>query len=48
MTPKGRNEHGPYFGLTDWVRLHNIYGKGGIVEANGRYHAEGSCCGAKA
>jgi predicted dithiol-disulfide oxidoreductase (DUF899 family) len=44
MTPKGRNEHGPYHALTDWVRLHNMYGKGGTVEANGRYHAA-SCCG---
>jgi predicted dithiol-disulfide oxidoreductase (DUF899 family) len=28
-TPKGRNEHGPYFSLTDWARPHNMYGKGG-------------------
>ena len=25
MTPKGRNEHGPYHGLMDWVRLHDEY-----------------------
>ena len=26
MTPKGRNETGPYHGLMDWVRLHDEYG----------------------
>ncbi|RVC83348.1 DUF899 domain-containing protein [Mesorhizobium sp. M4A.F.Ca.ET.022.05.2.1] len=26
MTPKGRNETGPYGGLMDWVRLHDEYG----------------------
>ena len=25
MTPKGRNETGPYHGLMDWVRLHDEY-----------------------
>ena len=25
MTPKGRNETGPYNGLMDWVRLHDEY-----------------------
>lgn len=25
MTPKGRNENGPYHGLMDWVRLHDEY-----------------------
>jgi predicted dithiol-disulfide oxidoreductase (DUF899 family) len=51
MTPKGRNENGPYHSLTDWVRLHDRYGKGGTVDAMGRFHEpEGSkaCCGAKA
>jgi predicted dithiol-disulfide oxidoreductase (DUF899 family) len=38
MMPKGRNETGPYHTLGDWVRLHNMYGKGGTVEATGRYH----------
>ncbi|TKB29026.1 MAG: DUF899 domain-containing protein, partial [Mesorhizobium sp.] len=25
LTPKGRNETGPYHGLMDWVRLHDEY-----------------------
>ena len=37
--PKGRNETGPYHTLGDWVRLHNMYGQGGTVEATGRYRA---------
>jgi predicted dithiol-disulfide oxidoreductase (DUF899 family) len=37
-TPKGRDETGPYHSLGDWARPHNMYGKGGEVEANGRYH----------
>ena len=41
-TPKGRNENGPYNSLADWVRPYNMYGKGGTVEANGRYHQP--CC----
>jgi predicted dithiol-disulfide oxidoreductase (DUF899 family) len=43
-TPKGRNEHGPYFSLTDWVRPHNMYGQGGEVAPNGRYTPPVSCC----
>src|SRR5579885_2117342 len=43
MLPKGRNENGPYHSLTDWARPRNMYGKGGTVEANGRYHTP-SCC----
>ena len=39
VTPKGRNEHGPHFSLTDWARPHNMYGKGGEVAPNGRYTA---------
>lgn len=27
LTPKGRNENGPNFNLTDWVRRHDEYGK---------------------
>jgi predicted dithiol-disulfide oxidoreductase (DUF899 family) len=38
--PKGRNETGPNHSLTDWARPRNMYGKGGSVEANGRYHAQ--------
>jgi len=44
VMPKGRDENGPYHTLADWVRLHNMYGKGGIVEASGRYHALGCAC----
>jgi predicted dithiol-disulfide oxidoreductase (DUF899 family) len=46
LTPKGRNEQGPYHSLTDCARPHNMYGKGGAVEANGRYHQPGSACAA--
>jgi predicted dithiol-disulfide oxidoreductase (DUF899 family) len=44
MTPKGRDENGPYKSLADWVRPRNMYGKGGSVEGNGRFHAEGCSC----
>jgi predicted dithiol-disulfide oxidoreductase (DUF899 family) len=44
MTPKGRDENGPYNTLADWVRPRNMYGKGGTVEANGRYHSGGCAC----
>ena len=37
--PKGRNETGPHHTLADWARPRNMYGKGGEVEGNGRYHA---------
>jgi predicted dithiol-disulfide oxidoreductase (DUF899 family) len=43
--PKGRNETGPYHSLTDWARPRNMYGKGGIVEGNGRFHAPACGCG---
>lgn len=42
--PKGRNENGPYHSLMDWARPKNMYGKGGIVEDNGRYHAPPCAC----
>jgi predicted dithiol-disulfide oxidoreductase (DUF899 family) len=45
-TPKGRNENGPYHSLTDWVRPHNMYGRGGTVEGTGRYHAANCGCAA--
>jgi predicted dithiol-disulfide oxidoreductase (DUF899 family) len=41
LTPKGRNEQRD---LTDWVRPRTMYGKGGMVERNGRYHASGCTC----
>jgi predicted dithiol-disulfide oxidoreductase (DUF899 family) len=46
LTPKGRNETGPYHSLTDWARPHNMYQHGGTVERNGRYHAPSCACGA--
>ncbi|WP_266168553.1 DUF899 domain-containing protein [Dyella subtropica] len=44
VMPKGRDETGPYRSLTDWVRPHDMYGKHGVVEGTGRYHAEGCGC----
>jgi predicted dithiol-disulfide oxidoreductase (DUF899 family) len=44
VTPKGRDEQGPHHSLGDWVRPHDMYGKGGTVEAFGRYHAETCGC----
>ena len=44
VTPKGRNENGLYHSLGDWVRPHDMYGKGGMVEGNGRYHAPACAC----
>ena len=41
-TPKGRGENGPYKTLADWVRPNDMYGRGGQVEGNGRYH-QASC-----
>lgn len=42
-TPKGRNES-PDRGMLDWVRPHNMYGKGGDVAPNGRFIPPVSCC----
>jgi predicted dithiol-disulfide oxidoreductase (DUF899 family) len=47
LTPKGRNETGPNYDLTDWVRHHDRYGAGGFVDRTGRYQSqplETSCC----
>jgi predicted dithiol-disulfide oxidoreductase (DUF899 family) len=44
VTPNGRAEHGPYHSLGDWARLHDTYGSGGAVEANGRYRADACGC----
>lgn len=46
LTPKGRNETGPGFNLTDWVRHHDRYDAGGYVAPTGRYVAEekSTCC----
>ena len=42
-TPKGRNETLGR-GMLDWVRPHNMYGKGGEVAPNGRFIPPVSCC----
>lgn len=44
VMPKGRDENGPYHSLGDWVRLRNMYGQGGTVEGNGRYHVPACAC----
>ena len=44
VMPKGRDENGPYRTLADWVRPRNMYGKGGVVEGNGRYHVPSCAC----
>ena len=44
VTPKGRQENGPYHSLADWVRPRNMYGNGGTVELNGRYHYPACAC----
>ena len=44
--PKGRNENGPYRSLGDWARPRTMYGKGGTVEGNGRYHSPTCGCSA--
>lgn len=46
LTPKGRDENGPHRSLADWVRPRNMYGTGGMVEGNGRYHVPGCGCSA--
>jgi predicted dithiol-disulfide oxidoreductase (DUF899 family) len=43
-TPKGRSENGPYHSLADWVRPHDMYGRGGTVEGSGRYHSADCGC----
>jgi predicted dithiol-disulfide oxidoreductase (DUF899 family) len=46
LTPKGRNENGPNFDLTDWVRHRDRYGADGRVNATGRWEPTGKtdCC----
>ena len=48
VMPKGRNEPGPHFNLVDWARPRTMYGKGGTVANNGRYHDASCACGAHA
>lgn len=48
LTPKGRNETGPNFNLTDWVRHHDRYDSGGHVNDKGQWVAApalAGCCG---
>jgi predicted dithiol-disulfide oxidoreductase (DUF899 family) len=45
VMPKGRAEDGPNKSLAAWARPHDRYGEGGMVEANGRYHAPSCGCG---
>lgn len=47
LTPKGRNETGPNFDLTDWVRHHDRYGEGGYVANTGRFVAADAGCGCR-
>jgi predicted dithiol-disulfide oxidoreductase (DUF899 family) len=47
ITPKGRNENGPNYNLTDWVRHHDRYNHAGTVDRTGRYVAmaeSDACC----
>lgn len=44
VSPNGRAEYGPYHSLGDWARLHDTYGQGGVVEPNGRFHAQACAC----
>lgn len=44
LMPAGRGENGPYHSLGDWARPHTMYGKGGMVEGNGRYHPPSCGC----
>jgi predicted dithiol-disulfide oxidoreductase (DUF899 family) len=37
LTPKGRNETGPNYALTDWVRHHDRYHADGSVDSTGRF-----------
>jgi len=45
VTPKGRNENGPRYNLTDWVRHHDRYEADGSVNEHGRYVAAKKGCG---
>ncbi len=48
LTPKGRNETGPYHNMHDWVRHHDRYDEAGFVDPTGRFPAGQSsgsrCC----
>lgn len=44
MTPKGRNETGPQYNLTDWVRPHDLYDASGYVDPTGQFVPTENCC----
>ena len=46
LTPKGRNETGPHFNLTDWVRHHDQYDSESFdfMEAYQRDEGSDACC----
>jgi predicted dithiol-disulfide oxidoreductase (DUF899 family) len=44
VMPLGRNESGESQSMTNWLRPHNMYGKGGEVAPNGRFTPPVSCC----
>jgi len=44
LTPKGRNENGPGYNLTDWVRHHDRYDAAGHVDQTGQFVPAGSSC----
>ncbi|HUZ12476.1 MAG TPA: DUF899 domain-containing protein [Caulobacteraceae bacterium] len=45
VTPKGRDETGPYYSLADWVRPRTSYARGGEVARDGECHPPASGCG---
>lgn len=47
LLPKGRDEHGPNYNLTDWVRHHDKYGSSGYVDSSGRHRESAPCCSAQ-
>lgn len=46
LAPLGRNENGPHFNLTDWVRHHDRYDAPGHVDTGGRFRSADCCDGA--
>lgn len=44
VSPNGRAEYGPHHSLGDWARLHDTYEQDGVVELNGRFHAQVCAC----
>jgi predicted dithiol-disulfide oxidoreductase (DUF899 family) len=44
LVPKGRNENGPNFDMSDWVRHHDRYADGGDRTDRYRPEADAACC----